>query len=138
MKRRWLELYALAVCFFNMIIFVVFGGILLWNLMQVGFPGFTLHSETWTYYQSDEGFREQMVNRYCCTNVNCSYQPPVGQELTDARLAAFDQALVGESRTGFQDLIRNFIILLINTVLFVVHWRLAKRERPPHLPDDKG
>jgi len=129
MKKGWWELYGLAVCFFNVIVFVIFTGITVWNVMQISMPGFTLDGYSWSQYQSNEAFRESMVNRYCCTNVNCSYEPPEGDALTAAREVAYDQALVAESRSGFQNALQNLIILIINCLLFVVHWRIASRAR---------
>lgn len=129
MKKSWLELYGLAVCLFSIIMIVVFSGILFWNVVQITAPSFSLDSDTWSHYQSDESFRETMVNRYCCNNVNCSYDPPKGAALTEAREAAFAQTLVAEQRSGIQSLLQNAIVMLIALVVFLGHWRIAKKAR---------
>ena len=99
------------------------------DMQQLKATSFTLDSDIRSHFQSDESFRATVVNRNCCINVHGSYLPPEGVKLTAAKEAAYELALVAESRSGFQRAFQNLIILFINFLLFVVHRRIASRAR---------
>ncbi len=50
-------------------------------------------------------------------------------KLTKRRMESYSQALQSEKRDAIQGITKAIIILLIDIVFFVVHWRIARRAR---------
>jgi len=126
MKRNVLEIYALAVCFFNVACFVIVFGIAVWNVVSIAAPQFTMNNYEWQQFQSDDTYSKQLSMGHSC---NKDYVAPTGQALTDARVKALNDALASQRHGDISSLIHNIIILLINVVVFLAHWKLASRAR---------
>ncbi len=129
MKRSVLEIYALVVCFFTVVCFVVYLGMAVWSVVSLSAPEFTMNGLWWQQYQSDESYKEHLVGIYGRGTDKDNYVAPTGQALTDARAKAFGEQLATERHSAATELIHNIIILLINILVFVPHWRLASRAR---------
>ena len=130
MKKGWLEIYALLVCFFTVACLAVVFGMGVWDIVKISAPDFTLYSGDWEAHQTDETFREHLIKEHRrCDDEEETYKPPEGAALTQAKETSFGQALRSERRQGFKDLIQNLIILLIDVGLFAVHWKIAARAR---------
>lgn len=127
MKRNVLEIYALAVCFFNVACFVIVLGMAAWNVVSIAIPQFTMNNYQWAQYQNDEAYGKQLA----MTHMSCKqdYVAPTGAALTNARVAALDQALASQRHGDISSLVHNIIILLINVLVFLAHWKLAARAR---------
>ena len=126
MKRNVLEIYALAVCFFNVACFVIVFGMAVWNVVSIAAPQFTMNNYEWQQFQSDDTYSKQLSMGHGC---NKDYVVPTGQALTDARVKALNDALASQRHGDISSLIHNIIILLINVVVFLAHWKLASRAR---------
>lgn len=129
MKKNWLEIYGLAVCFFTVACFAIFMGITTWDVVRVAAPEFTMTSNTWEKHQSDETFRAALIDEHKFADEKGKYVPPEGVDLSKARQDSFDKELRSERRTGFQDLMQHLIILLIDLLVFAAHWKIAARAR---------
>jgi len=55
-------------------------------------------------------------------------RPPEG-EITKLREESYQTELRKEQRSAMQSLVQILIVLVIDVVVFFVHWRLAKRAR---------
>ena len=119
-KRTFLELYALVVCFINVLIGSIAVGIILYSIISIASPEFTLSSWQYSKYQSNDEFAESFSDKF----ENMSEQ-----EITRKREDAYQIALKAEQRDGRQSIVRLSIVLLIQIILFLVHWKLAKRQR---------
>ena len=135
MKKSLLESYGLAVCFFTVVCFVIVLGMTLWDGVKLTAPGFTLNSRDWKRHQSDEAFKEYLISEHRYGSEKETYTPPEGAALSQAREQSFAQESQSEKRDGFQDLVRNLIILLINLGVFLAHWRIAARARRNVAPE---
>jgi hypothetical protein len=120
MKRGLVEVYALAVCFVTLVCFVVALGIGIYDLIQIVNPPFTLDSYTYERHQSNEAFSKNWPK---------DKPSPQDEELTRLRKKSYQAALRAEKRGAVQSLTMVFIIILIDVVVFVIHWYLAKRAR---------
>lgn len=120
MKKSLLEIYALAVCFVTVVCFVIALGIGLYDLVQLSNPEFTLSSYEFERHQSNEAFTRNWPK---------DKELPSEEELTKRRKQSYSLALLSERRSALQSLVQVFIILVIDVVVFLVHWRLAKRAR---------
>jgi hypothetical protein len=124
MKKSILEIYALAVCFFNVACFVIVLGFAAWNVVEIAIPKFTISTYDYQHHRSDDAYRELLIITH-----NAPYAPPEGNALTAAREKALAEVLSGKRREALQDLIKDLLILSINVVVFAVHWRIAAHAR---------
>jgi hypothetical protein len=118
MKRGLVEVYALAVCFVTLVCFVVALGIGIYDLIQIVNPPFTIDSYTYDRHQSNEAFSKNWPK---------DKARPQAEELTRLRKESYQAALRSEKRGAVQSLTMVFIIILIDVVVFIIHWYLAKR-----------
>ena len=126
MKKSILEVYALAVCFTAIICFVVALGISIYDFIQIVNPEFTLSSYKYNRHQSNDAF---WAGTGDCGSDDKEKQRPNEEELTKKRLTSYQHAIKAERRDAFQSITLASIILAIDTILFLVHWRVAKRAR---------
>lgn len=119
-KKSLLEIYALAVCFVTVVCFVIALGIGLYDMVELAFPEFSLSSYEYDRHLSDEAFMRRWPKD--------KKRPPEG-EITKLREESYQTELRKEQRSAMQSLVQILIVLVIDVVLFFVHWRLAKRAR---------
>ena len=124
-KRTLLEFYAFAVCFINVLIGSIAFGIIIYAMTSIVAPKLTLPSWEHSRYQSNDEF---IATRPDIESFSDKSKNMSEQEITEAREAAYRIALKGEQREGLQDIVRYSIVLLIQVILFMVHWKLAKRQ----------
>ena len=129
MKKTLLEIYALAVCFITVTCFVIVLGMAIWNVVEISAPEFTLETQTYEQHQTDEAFLENLINQYRPEEIQKTYQAPEGEALTTARQASYVSVLRSERRGAMQSFLRNLIILVIDLVVFIVHWKVAANAR---------
>ena len=126
MKKSILEIYALAVCFFAAATLLIVGGAAAWDVLQLSAPELTLDSHDWRRYQSDEAFAQSLEQRCSEDKVK---EIPTGAELTKKRETGYAQELVEHRRNALLSLMQNLLIILVASIAFFVHWRIAGRSR---------
>ena len=149
MKKSILEIYALAVCFVALVCFVIALGIGVYDLIQIANPVFTINAYEYDRHQSNEAFRrfpglygivgpghlafgsggatgEVVVEPRIPIEPTT---PAVEEEVTRQREESYQAALRSERRRGMQSFLRVVIILVIDVLVFVPHWFLARRIR---------
>ena len=125
-KKNPLELYALAVCFFNVLIGSIAVGIILYSTVSIVSPELTLSGWEYSKYQSNDNF---VASRSDAEGLANKFKNMSEQEITREREKAYRIVLETEQRGSLQSIIRFVIILLTQIILFVVHWKLAKKKR---------
>ena len=120
MKKSLLEIYALAVCFVTIICLAVALGIGVYDLLEIVNPEMTLKSYAYQRHQTNEAFTR---------NWSKDKEKPKEQEITRMREESYSVALKAEKRDAVQSFIRMLIVILIDLVIFLFHWRLARRAR---------
>jgi len=120
MKRVLVEVYAMAVCFVTLVCFVIALGIGIYDLIQIVNPEFTISSYIYDRHQSNEAFLKSWAE---------DKHRPQGEELTKLRKESYQAALRSEKRGAIQSLTMVFIIILIDLVVYIIHWYVAKRAR---------
>ena len=139
MKKSILEIYALLVCLGSIACAAIWLGIGSYSLIGIASPETTL--DVWTYqrHQSNDRFIEAPAP--FSPNFNPSFdEPPTGsveteprpsaEELSQKRLASYQQELDIERRNSRQSLIQSLIVMIIALPLFFSHWRLARPRQP--------
>ncbi len=133
MKKSILEIYALAVCFIALVCFVVVLGIGLYDLIQIASPEFTLNAYEYERHQSNENFRGSPgragLRGAIAPGIPIEPTERPEEEVTQQREESFQAALRSERRRGLQSLIQIMIILVIDVLVFVPHWLLARNTR---------
>jgi hypothetical protein len=115
MVRSLIQLYALTVCFFTLMCFVVAVGFGLYDIVRIAAPDFTL--QQYLTYESNEQFLVYFPDKKGLPN----------EEITRLRDVARQHALVAERKGAAQSLVFAAIIIVIDIVVYVVHWAIAKR-----------
>jgi hypothetical protein len=132
MRRTLVEIYALAVCFFSVACFVITLGVALYDLVEIAAPTFTLNTHDYGRHQSDQAFLEsggtttRIIRVQDGERVEEIKQPTDNADLAKKREESFQRVLVAEQRSATQSLVRAAIILAIASLVFLIHWRLAR------------
>ena len=129
MKKSILEIYALAVCFVAVIVFTITLGIGVYNIVELVNPELTMNAWEWEKYQSNDTFFEQMPRNYDEKGNIDNRNDYDEDEITQKRENGYKIAIKSTRRGALQSIIRVLIILVINIMIFVPHWKLAKRSR---------
>lgn len=111
-----IQVYALTVCFSSLVCFMVALGVGLYDLVQIGAPEFTLPNSE--IYSSNESYLRFW---------DAKDRPEA--EITRARRGAFADALASERRAAQQSGVFVLFVVLIDTAVFALHWRLARDSR---------
>jgi hypothetical protein len=131
MKKSILEIYALAVCFATVVCFVIALGVALFDVIQIANPAFTLNSQEYNRHQSNDSFWNN-CGQYDSDKKD--KKRPVDQELTNRRIESYRQVIQSERRDAFQGITKAVIIIIIDIVFFLAHWRIARRTRETTAP----
>jgi hypothetical protein len=121
MKKTVIEIYAMAVCFVAIVCLVIVLGIGLYDLVEISNPEFTISSYEYKKHQSNESFLKGDCGK--------EKETPTDKEITRQRLASFQNLIAIERRDAFQSLTVIIIIIILNIIVFFIHWRIAKRAR---------
>lgn len=123
MKKTILEIYALAVCFVTVLCAVVALGIGVYDIVEITNPEFTLSAHSYERHQTNEAF----FSLECIDDE----QERTEEEKTQQRQSSYNRALNAESRNAVQSLVKVIIIIAIDILVFLVHWRIARFGREP-------
>ena len=129
MKKSALEIYALVICFFTVICFVVATGIGGYRLLAIVKPDFTLNSYDYAHYQTNDAYWKNIAMPRGYGSQEPKPERPNEATLTQQRQDAYAQALVIEQRSGAQLSVKCLIVILIDTLVFSFHWVVARRAR---------
>ncbi len=129
MKKAILEIYALAVCFAAITCFVIAAGVGLYALIGTLNPEFTLESWQYDRHQSNDAFWSSAPPPIPFDGKGEKRVRPPEQELTRQRNESYQLVIRAERRDRMQTLVQVIIILLIDIVVFMIHWRIAKKAR---------
>ena len=83
-------------------------------------PELTLKSYQYQKHQTNEAFTR---------NWSKKKEKPAEAEITRMREKSYAVALEAERRDAVQSFIRVIIIMIIDMVIFLIHWKLAKHAR---------
>ena len=120
LSKNILRLYALAVCFVSVLIFSIFFGTSVYDVIQFNLPEVTMDNWHYERYQNNHNFIRDWP----------SEKPlPADEELVRLREEGYRIAIESEKRDAIQSLLVAGIIMLITAVLFLIHWKLSKTAR---------
>jgi hypothetical protein len=136
MKKTFVEIYGLAVCFFSVACFVIVLGIAVWNVTGALYPEFTIDNMRYEMHKSDEAYSRQRAGPARLYNPEglhtsgySAAEELSGEALTQARQSSWERTVQGERRSSIQGLAKNSIVLIISILIFWIHWVIATRAR---------
>jgi len=123
MNKQLLEIYGLSVCFISTACLTIFSGILLYSLTELAFPqlmqsspipySFPAETEVTTPQKSEQGVNPFIPKKTIAYSQRISSK----SHLSYARASAI------------RSIIRSLIVILVTSLVFFIHWRLAKHAR---------
>lgn len=128
MKKSLIEIYALAVCFVCAAVFTIFVSIGIYSVFEITNPEFTMSSYEYDRHYNNERFLEHKLSTLSKDH-DTPYATMSQAELTAARERSFQAALDKERRSGRQSVARALIAVLMLSLMFGIHWVIAKRAR---------
>jgi len=139
MNKKLLEIYALSVCFVAMGCLSIFTGIFLYSVAELSFPS-TMNSSRMAYPPQYSSHGVVNIHPVLPIMAGQPLSPPSvrGVILSDDERNKLIQdnhkrnLEVTEKRMKIESIrsvVRSFIIVLITSVVFFFHWRIAKRAR---------
>ena len=118
--RKNLELYALTVCFASVMFLIVTVAMCLYEAVRIVVPSATVSGWTYERSLSDEAFLSTWPE---------GRPVPEASTLPKLRSDALRTALDSERQNGLKSFLQSVMYALVAAVVFLVHWRLARRER---------
>ena len=130
MKKTILGIYALAVCFVTVACFVVALGLFVYGVIGVINPEFTLDSWSYTRHQTNDAFwgPSDLPPIIMPGEKEKERVRPSEAELTKQRLESYVRVVANERRGSTQRVVKTTIVILIDILVFFLHWRIARRE----------
>jgi hypothetical protein len=132
MKKSLLEIYALAVCFATIVCFVISLGVAIYSVIEIINPEFTMNSHEYKRHQSNDAYWISRIEDWRNKEAK-EMQRPSEDELTKQRTEGYRLAVIEEKRDGYQGITKTAIVMLINVVVFFIHWRIAKHARETNI-----
>ena len=131
MEKSFVEIYGLAVCFVTLLCFVIALGVGIYDLLQVAFPEFTLNAYEYERHQSNDSFRNAPPVFRSVPRIAEAVPIPEAteDEITRQREDSYRSVLRFERRRAGQSLVMVGIVMLIDVLVFLPHWILARRAR---------
>lgn len=115
--RSAVQVYALTVCFFTLMCFVVALGVGAYDVVQIAAPRFTM---AWFgMYDSNAEFVAVYTDKKDLPE----------EEITRARKAMLEAGIDAERRSALQSLVFVAILLVIDAAVYAAHWGIVRRER---------
>lgn len=132
MDRKNVEDYSLVVCFVLLACFGIASGVMIYNIIRMIAPAWTIGTHTFTMHFDNDQFWSQSKPR--CSNYEhegCGeggIRPPEDM-LTQRRTASYAMTLRNEVRESKQTVVQMLIVMGIAAFFFVPHWWIARRAR---------
>ena len=128
MKRTILEIYALAVCFISVVCFAVALGLACYGVIGLVNPEFTMSSWVYAQHQTNDAFWNRPTGPYRGNDEKMK-QRPIDSDLARQREQSYARAVANERRDSTQVVVKTMIVILIDLMVFLFHWFIARRAR---------
>lgn len=127
MKTNIFLIYAYLVCFVTLSCGAIFTGIILYDIVEISVPEFMMSEVDKQKYLDEQNYIEnKKIQPDDKKNTHEIYSD---EEITEIRTWDYKSAIDRERNNATKSIIQSLIILVIDLVLFFVHWRVAGRAR---------
>ena len=124
-KMNVLQWYAAVVCAFSAIIGTITGGGALYDIVQMSAPNIAISGQAYQAHQTNQAFTRWYTRRH--SGMDKVEMPDNEEELTQLRKENFVSLLAEQKHDAIRAFVREMIIFLLASVLFLAHWRLLKK-----------
>lgn len=138
-KKTAIEVYALLVCLGAMTCLSVNIGLVLHDTVSLVKPSLTISTYQYNNHQNNDNYWQHQVGQSNIIQLNdLTLNPkkdkkfvkrPTKNELTQQRLDSYQSVIEAEKRSAIRDLIFEFIVILVSSILFFTHWRFVLHEK---------
>ena len=129
LKKTILEIYALSVCFITVVCFVVALGLMSYGVIGISSPEFTMSSWAHTQHQTNDAFWNGSPGAPFRGPGEQLRERPSDADLTKQREQSYVRAVANERRDSAQSVVKAMIVIVIDLVVFLFHWLIARRAR---------
>ncbi|VAW44311.1 hypothetical protein MNBD_GAMMA04-1520 [hydrothermal vent metagenome] len=140
MNKKLLETYALSVCFVSMGCLSIFSGIFLYAIVEISFSDEMNQSRM---YYPPQFYNQGTVNIHPIVPPIAGQQlPPIPEQKESAMNSGEINTLISENSArniaverdymkseSIMSMVKSAIVVLISSIVFAFHWRIAKRAR---------
>jgi hypothetical protein len=137
MDNPYVRVYALLVCFFSIICLTISTGMGLYELVKIADPELTLSPYRYQHLESDASYRRL---NYPAGVINPAYpsmpkhdesiSKMTAEKIAEAREKERDNLIAAERKQAIASLIRLFIVIIVTSPVFYIHWRIAGKPLP--------
>ena len=120
MKHTILEIYGYLVCFIALSCGAIFLQVGVYSLVEISVPGFMLSEEQVQKHRDNETFASSHYK-------SDIYKVLTDEQITAQRAESLKIAIGEERKSAAKRLIGAVIVILINIVVFIIHWGVGKR-----------
>jgi hypothetical protein len=129
MKKTILEIYALIICFGAVITLSINIGLAIYSIIGIASPTTTLNSYGYKNHQNNDAFWQSKPNHNYNPKTEETAPRPDEKTLTKKRLASYQLEIKAEHRSNIQNLIIQFIIIVVSSLLLLIHWLFILRKK---------
>lgn len=122
-KKTILDVYALLVCFFVVIVITISSSILTNSVVGIVKPELTMPNSSDEKHLNNENFKSRNAT------LRKDAETLTDEEITARRESAFAQALRKERRKNAQAILHSAIFAFVSSVVLLIHWQIAKKSR---------
>ena len=127
MRKSILEIYALTVCFFAVVCFVVVSALAVHDAVQIIHPEFTMSRHQYERYMSNEAFIQAVLTGAAESRASLKTLPR--DEITRYRVSEYKRVLHAERHDGKRNFFKMLVILVIDAIAFAIHWQIGHGAR---------
>jgi len=121
-KNLIFQIYLYLVCYTAIIAITISLITGIFAIIRLFSPEFTMNSYQWKSFQSFELYKKDFLSRGGSASKEIS-----DEELKRLYEKEKDFILKIQKREAFKSIIRSFLIILIFSLIFFFHWRIAKK-----------
>ena len=127
MKTNIFLIYAYLVCFVTLSCGAIFTGIILYDIVEISVPEFMMSEVDKQKYLDEQNYIE--TKKIQPDDKKNTHEIYSDEEITEIRTWDYKSAIDRERNNAIKSIIQSLIVLVIDLVLFFVHWRVAERAR---------
>ncbi len=127
--KKSIEIYALIISAISLLIFMISFGMATYNLIRVTYPKATFFNNQ--IYQTNASYlANQRADSYGDPKKVATLAKLSDQQITQQRLFEYQNRLDNERQLGINNLIPQSISAILSLLVFLLHWRLARKTNP--------
>jgi hypothetical protein len=123
MKKTIMEVYALLVCLFAVIVITISSSTLIYSAVGAIKPELTMKAYKYEKLLNNDNFKsKEGISKEDAEKLS-------DEEITAKREAAYAQEIRIEKRDKSQSILNSAIYLFVSSIILLIHWKISKKSR---------